>query len=108
MKKSIKEELEYYILEDRYRHNEIPADIGDLHNEIFNEDYYIIGYYYADQWLEKHRLSVFEAMAEVKDFEEMHFGEAKHYDNSEGLVNMLAYVYGLEVRNCNYLRKETK
>ena len=70
-------------------------DIGDLHNQIFNEDYYIIGYYKAEQWLGSDTFSV---IAEVKDYEEMNFGESHtDFSSSEAVVNMYVYILGEEV-----------
>ena len=64
------------------------------HFNMFNEDYYIIGYYNAKQWLKRHSLDTFDAIAEVQQYEVDNFGEARVYDNAESLVNMLVYIYG--------------
>ena len=61
---------------------------------MFNEDYYIIGYYNAKQWLKRHSLDAFDAISEVQQYEIDNFGEARIYDNAESLVNMLVYIYG--------------
>ena len=70
-------------------------DVYDLHNEIFNMDYYIIGYYQAAQWL---GTDAFEAIGMIQDYEKFHFGEV-HTDLScsEKVANMLAYILGEEV-----------
>tara|TARA_R100000654_G_scaffold3173_2_gene10986 strand:- start:1211 stop:1516 length:306 start_codon:yes stop_codon:yes gene_type:complete len=74
----------------------------EIHFHAFNEDYYIIGYYQAEQWLKKHGLEVFEAIGICQEFEKEHFGELQTtYDNAETLVNHLVYWYGLEL--CNEL-----
>ena len=74
----------------------------EIHFHAFNEDYYIIGYYQAEQWLKKHGLSTFEAIRICNDFEMEHFGEIQtSFDNAEKLVNHLVYWYGLEL--CNEL-----
>tara|TARA_R100000655_G_scaffold48043_1_gene85423 strand:+ start:314 stop:616 length:303 start_codon:yes stop_codon:yes gene_type:complete len=93
MKNSIKTELTEYI-------NDTMPDINcedDLHFHLFNEDYYIIGYYQAQQWLDKHGISVFEALETIREYEDLHFGECKHYTNAEETVNMLVYIYGEEL-----------
>ena len=41
-------------------------DMCELHNQIFNEDYYIVGYYQAEQWL---GTDTFSVIAEIKDYE---------------------------------------
>jgi len=69
---------------------------------MFNEDYYIIGYCKADNWLTKHGLNVFEAIRICNDYEQEHFGEIQTtFDNAEKLVNHLVYWYGQDL--CNEL-----
>tara|TARA_R110000765_G_scaffold115430_1_gene208397 strand:- start:866 stop:1198 length:333 start_codon:yes stop_codon:yes gene_type:complete len=100
MKNTIRKELEDYIkvgIDEMSRYKELPIDLSDLHHELFNQDYYIIGYYQADQWLLSHRLNAFEAIGIVQEYENENFGECRMYDNSESVVNMLAYIYGEEL-----------
>jgi len=85
------------MVKEKKRYGELTNDVSDLHHELFNQDYYIIGYYQAERWLEDHGLSVFEAVRDVHDWEKMHIGETKCYDNAESLVNMLVYCYGGEL-----------
>ncbi len=102
MKNSIREELSEYIaerVEEMKRYKELPEDTQDLHHALFNQDYYIIGYYNAEQWLMSHRLAVFEAISIVQEYENEQFGECRMYDNAESIVNMLAYIYGEELLN---------
>lgn len=69
---------------------------SDLHNEIFNTDYYIIGTHEAKKALEEY--DVFEAIAKVQDYEKDNFGEVyTDLSNPEKLVNMLYYIIGEEV-----------
>ena len=91
MKTTIKNELLEYIEDSKNDYEEV------THFNLFNEDYYIIGYYDCEQWLKKHDLSVFEAMSIVQDYEQDNFGECQKYDNAEKLVNMLVYIYGEEL-----------
>ena len=91
LKSSVKEELTEYINDNK---NDYPEE---LHYHLFNEDYYIIGYYQAQQWLDQHGISVFEALETIREYEDMHFGECKHYTNAEETVNMLVYIYGEEL-----------
>lgn len=68
----------------------------DLHNEVFNTNYYIIGTYKAKQALEDY--GVFEAIEVVQDYEQFNFGEIlTDISNPEKLVNMLYYVVGDEI-----------
>lgn len=99
MRNSIKEELRIYM-------NNFIKDLRDdifdgqeLHQQAFNQDYYIIGYYQAEQWLKKHDVSVFEAINFVQDYEREMFGAdaVRSYDNAESLVNMLVYIVGEEI-----------
>jgi len=98
MRTSIKEELTNYI-KDLKNDNVLTNDNKeDWHYLAFNQDYYIIGYYNASQWLKKHDLDPFEAIATCQQYEIDNFGEcATIYDNSERVVNMLVYIYGEEL-----------
>tara|TARA_B100001113_G_scaffold327773_1_gene301537 strand:- start:629 stop:955 length:327 start_codon:yes stop_codon:yes gene_type:complete len=95
-KNSIKTELKQYI-EDNIK--DIDCQDEDLHHELFNVDYYIIGYYQAEQWLKEHDVSVFEGIEFVQDYERENFGEdaVRTYDNAETLVNMIVYIIGEEL-----------
>ena len=85
----------------------------DLHNELFNTDYYIIGTYQAKQWLGD---SVFDVIGEIKDYEQDNFGEVTtDLSDPEKVVNMYVYILGEEIlgesehlRDCwdNYLKDE--
>ena len=70
-------------------------DVSELHNAVFNEDYYIIGTYQATQWLGDR---AFEVIDIIKDYEQSNFGEV-HTDLSspESVVNMYAYIVGEQV-----------
>ena len=72
-------------------------NMDDLHFHCFNEDYYIIGYYNAEQWIKKHFDNVFEAIEIVKEYELGNFGEMDTDINSESIANMLAYIKGEEL-----------
>lgn len=73
----------------------IGTPIDELHHNLFNTDYYIIGTYKATQWLGG---EVFEAIDKVRDYEEMHFGElTTDIADPEKLVNMLVYIVGEEI-----------
>lgn len=68
----------------------------DLHNEVFNTDYYIIGTYEAKKTLEEY--GVFDAIEKVQGYEKDQFGETyTDVSNPEKLVNMLFYIIGEEV-----------
>ena len=68
----------------------------DLHNEVFNSDYYIVGIYEAKKALEEY--DVFEAIEKVQTYEEDNFGEIfTDQSDPEKLINMLFYIIGEEV-----------
>lgn len=68
----------------------------DLHNEVFNTDYYIIGTYQAKEALKEY--DVFEAIDLVQNYEKDNFGEVyTDLSNPEKLINMVYYIVGDEV-----------
>ena len=68
----------------------------DLHNEVFNTDYYIIGTYEAKN--ARREYDVFEAIELVQTYEKDNFGEVyTDLSNPEKLINMVYYVIGDEV-----------
>jgi hypothetical protein len=68
----------------------------DLHNEVFNTDYYIIGTYKAKEALKEY--DVFEAIELVRDYEMDNFGEVyTDLSDPEKLINMLYYIIGDDV-----------
>ncbi len=97
MIKSIEQELLAHVIdtiEERLESTE------DLHFYAFNEDHYIIGYYQAEQWLEKHGVTAFEAIADVVEWQQNNYGEIhlKADDiNAEAIVNLYVYVKGEEL-----------
>src|SRR5690554_5123970 len=68
----------------------------DLHNEVFNSDYYIIGTEQAKEVLREY--DVFKAIEKVKSYEEDNYGEIyTDLGDPEKLINMLYYIIGEEV-----------
>lgn len=69
---------------------------SDLHNEVFNTDYYIIGTAQAKEALTEY--GVFEAIEKVQTYEQENFGEVfTDLSNPERLVSVLYYIIGEEV-----------
>jgi hypothetical protein len=65
----------------------------DLHNEVFNTDYYIIGTYEAKEALKEY--DVFEAIDLVQVHEKVQFGEVyTDLSDPEKLINMVYYIVG--------------
>lgn len=70
----------------------ILTNTDDLHHEIFNTDYYIIGTYQAKQWLGDH---AFDVINIIKDYEQDNFGQVStDLSSAESVVNMYAYIVG--------------
>lgn len=79
--------------------NYIGIRISDLHHELFNTDYWVVGYYNAEQEILKHG-NVFKAIDIVKEYEEFNFGECTtDLSNSERVCNMLTYILGEQCLN---------
>jgi ribosomal silencing factor RsfS len=73
--------------------------VCDLHNEIFNTDYFIIGYYESEQWLND-CIGTFFAINIIKEYEENNFGVIMtDLTSSEKVANMFAYIQGEEMFN---------
>lgn len=70
----------------------------DLHNEVFNTDYYFIYTDEAEKALENY--GVFKAIHAIQDYEKFNFGEV-YTDLSDPvkIANMLWYIVGDEVIN---------
>jgi len=77
----------------------------EFHNVIFNSDYYIIGYYKCERWLEKHAVNIFDGIKFCQDYERDNFGDdaVRSYDNAEMLVNMIVYIIGEDVLNDEFI-----
>ena len=68
----------------------------DLHDHVFNRDYYIIGTYEAKKTLQEY--DVWNAIEKVQTYEKNNFGEVyTDLSDPERLVNMLFYIIGEEV-----------
>ena len=66
--------------------------IDDLHHEIFNTDYFIIGTYKAKQWLGD---SIFDVIETIREYEEFNFGQVStDFSSAEAVANMYAYILG--------------
>lgn len=98
MKTSIHKELLQHVIDTI---NDLDLeDFEELHYHAFNEDYYIIGYYNAEQWLKHHHVSPFEAIADIVSWERENFGEVSLTPddmNAERIVNLYVYVLGEEL-----------
>lgn len=76
----------------------------DLHNEIFNTYYYIIGTYDAKQWCGADTFNIIET---IREYEQDNFGEVNtDFSDPEKVVNMYVYIVGEAVlQESDTLRK---
>jgi len=100
-KEEIKEYFNDHIID--YDKEWIESNSDDLHDEIFNTDYYIIGTYQAIKWLGD---MAFDVINHIKDYEQSLFGEVyTDLSDPEKVVNMYTYIIGEEIvadylKNC--------
>lgn len=68
---------------------------ADLHDELFNTNYFIIGSYKAREWIGS---EAFEAIEKIKEYEEFTCGKVTtDFSDEEKVANMLCYVLGEEI-----------
>ena len=92
-------------LEDRGPEYLRDMDLLDMHNEAFNESYFIVGTLKAEQWLGDH---VFEAIRTIQNYENDNFGEMfTDLSDPERVVNMYAYIIGEQVVHAWGAERET-
>ena len=92
----LKEDVKNYIIDQLNDNVGLNHHICDLHHYLLNEDYFIIGYYKAEQWLKKD--SIFNAIEIIKNYENDNFGQVStDLSSSESVANMLAYILGEEI-----------
>jgi len=88
-----KDEIKQHILDTIEDYE--TRDVYELHNEMFNMDYYIIGRYEAKKWLGN---QVFNVIDYIKECENNHFGEVNtDFSEPEHVVNMYTYIVGEEM-----------
>ena len=83
----------------------IENNLEDLHHEVFNTDFYIIGRYKASQWLGD---QVFNVINFIKEYENDNFGSVNtDFSEPEAVVNMYVYIIGEEIV-ANYINEQEK
>ena len=93
-----KQDVKNYIIDQLESDVGLDQHISDLHHYLLNEDYFIIGYYQAEQWLKKDNSSIFEAIETIKEYEQSNFGQVStDLSSSENVANMLAYILGEQI-----------
>ena len=100
----IKSHFEDFI-NDENNQDFIKNNPDDLHHEIFNTDFYIIGRHQATQWLGD---QVFNIINFIKEYEMDNFGSVNtDFSEPEAVVNMYTYIIGEEIVH-DYLDKLNK
>jgi hypothetical protein len=70
----------------------------ELHNEVFNEDYYVVYTNEAMTWFNHYEGYVFEVIEEIKKYEQDNYGEVTtDFSNPCAVLNMFWYIIGEEV-----------
>tara|TARA_R110002126_G_scaffold278712_1_gene425335 strand:- start:33 stop:419 length:387 start_codon:yes stop_codon:yes gene_type:complete len=73
--------------------------VSEIHNEVFNSDYFIIGRYAAEQWLINNG-GIFNAIEIIKDYELDNFETVNtDFSEPEKVCNMYVYILGEELIN---------
>ena len=100
----IKSHFEDFI-NDENNKDFIKDNLDDLHHEIFNTDFYIIGRYKASQWLGD---QVFNIINFIKEYENDNFGSVNtDFSEPEAVVNMYVYIIGEEIV-ADYINEQQK
>ena len=93
-----KQDVKNYIIQQLNDNVGLDQHISDLHHFLLNEDYFIIGYWKAEQWLKKDDGSIFEAIETIKEYEQSNFGQVStNLSSFESVANMLAYILGEQI-----------
>lgn len=104
-----KEVIQYGIdqLDDMISNDET-IEASELHNRLYNEDYFIIGTYQAKQFLDSVDGGAFEAIHVVQEYERDNFGEVTtDLSDPEKVANMYAYCVGYDALNdCEVLQEK--
>ena len=94
--REIKKDIAGHIIDNI--ENYIDTETDELHFHLFNEDYYIVGYRQAEEFLQKE--GIFQCIKYIKQYEQDNFGEFHtDFSDSEKVANMMAYIIGEEVLN---------
>tara|TARA_R110002012_G_scaffold25086_1_gene83460 strand:- start:224 stop:589 length:366 start_codon:yes stop_codon:yes gene_type:complete len=91
------QELKDYTIEGLENLKGTNPEASELHHEIFNADYFIIGYAAAEEWLDKN-VGSFAAIRTIQEYEKFNFGEIlTDLSSSESVCNMYTYIKGEEI-----------
>jgi hypothetical protein len=99
MNRNTQQELKSLIIDaiNDNRLNDKP--VNEIHNEVFNTDYFIIGRFEAEKWLINNG-GIFNAIEIIKDYELDNFGTVNtDFSEAEHVCNMYTYILGEELIN---------
>jgi hypothetical protein len=99
MNRNTQQELKNLIIDaiNDNRLNDMP--VNEIHNEVFNTDYFIIGRFEAEKWLINNG-GIFNAIEIIKDYELDNFGTVNtDFSEAEHVCNMYTYILGEELIN---------
>ena len=89
-------EIKDYAIEGLENLKGTNPECADVHHEIFNTNYFIIGVAKAKEWINK--FGTFDVIGEIVDYETVHFGEVyTDCADPEKVANMYAYIKGQEL-----------
>ena len=92
------QEIKSYIIETI--NDYIGEEVSDIHHYLFNQDYWIVGRYEAEEWIKENTDGIFSTIEEIKEYEESNFGEVNtDLGEAERVCNMITYIYGEEILN---------
>lgn len=88
------------LLKEELQHNCVESDtiqerygfVSDLHNKLWNEEYYFVYTSQCNDFINSQFNNAFEAIETVKDWEERTFGTFETEINAFNIANMLIYI----------------
>lgn len=92
------EKIIYHAIEgiDELRYYGDSVESTELHNKLFNEDYFIIGRYEAERFLQDCG-GIFQAIELITDWEKSEYGEVStNLSEAESVANTYAYIRGIQ------------
>jgi hypothetical protein len=96
VKNDVKEKVLDYLTDNK---NYLSSKTCDLYNEIFDADYFIIGYYKSEKYL-LDNVGIFHAIEVIQNYEKEIFGEIyTDFSNLENLLNMFINLQGSKFLN---------
>lgn len=86
-------------LKEMYANKE-GVEATELHNRLYNQDYFIIGTWDAKNFCNQYYGGALDAVAKIVEYEKDNFGEVTtDLSDAEKVANMLAYILGEEALN---------